>query len=224
MTQYDARQAVSAFFLAPTEALRGLLPVGLSPLEVRPRHGVLAITGFDFWRSGVGPYAEVACSVLVPPFCPPGEELPHAASFPFALHTSTLASAEDAELRWALPRAPRAAEVRFTHDAGRYEVALYDEGALVLHLRVNRGPPEPGARVYQLFTRRGAQLSRVALRIEGAFEQRDDEGGQLTLGDHPLARQLGALLADDVPIFEQSMAEGTQRFGALQPVGAGGGA
>lgn len=217
MTRYDARQAVSAFFLAPTEKLRPLLPRSLSPLEARPRHGVLAITGFDFHTSGVGPYAEVALSVLVPPFCPRGEPMRHAASFPFALATTTPASAEDAEQRWGLPRYSRSVDVRHASDAERHAVALYDEGALVLRLTVGRGTPEHGDRTYQLFTRKGPELYRVDLNIEGPFEQRDDETGSLELGDHPIARQISELLADDVPIFEQCMAAGIQRFGELTP-------
>ncbi len=219
MSRYDAREAVNAFFLAPTDRLRRLLPAGLAPIEARPRHGVLAITSFGFSASEVGPYSELALSVLVSPYATRDEPLPHAASYPFALATTTPASAEDAEQRWGLPRYPRSVDVRFRHDAERYEVAMFDQGAPVLELRVRRGAPERATRVYQLFTRRGPALHRVALAIEGPFEQRDDEGGQLRLFDHPFADQVAGLLADDIPILEQSMEHGVQTFGALVPWG-----
>lgn len=219
MSRYDARQAVNAFFLAPTDALARLLPPGLCPLEVRPRHGVLAITSFDFSASEVGPYAELALSVLVPPYCRGGEALPHAATFPFFLMTTTRASAEDARTRWALPCVPYAGEVQFSHDARRYEVAMSVGGAPVLTLCVGRGPPQPSTRVYQLFTRRESALFRVSLAIEGPFEERDDEGGRLELFDHPVATMISGLLADETPILEQSMGAGVQRFGVLTPFG-----
>ena len=219
MSQYSARQAVSAFFLAPTEALARLLPPGLSPLEARPRHGVLAITSFDFSASEVGPYAEVALSVLVPPYCPRGEVFPHASTFPFALATTTPASAADATERWCLPRYHRPVEIQFSRDPERYQVAMFEDGAPVFELSVRRGQPEPSTRTYQLFTRRERQLFRVSLAIEGPFEQRDDEGGRLRLFDHPFADTVGGLLADETPILEQSMEAGEQRFGALTPFG-----
>ncbi|MEY3211381.1 MAG: Acetoacetate decarboxylase [Pseudomonadota bacterium] len=219
MSRYDARQAVNAFFLAPTEALARLLPPGLSPLEARPRHGVLAITSFDFSASEVGPYAELALSVLVSPYCPKGEALPHAATFPFFLMTTTQASAEDARTRWALPCAPYSGVVQFSHDAERYTVEMSVEGVPALRLSVRRGPPAPSTRIYQLFTRREASLYRVALAIEGPFEERDDEGGRLELFDHPVAAMISELLADDTPILEQSMEAGVQRFGVLTPFG-----
>lgn len=217
MSQYFARQAVNAFFLAPTERLSRLLPPGLTPLEARPRHGVLAITSFDFSRSEVGPYAEVALSVIVSPYAPKDEPVPHAASYPFVLVTSTPESAEDAEQRWGLPRHPRSMDVRFRRDTTRYEVALLDQGAPVLTLSVQRGAPEPGTRIYQLFTRKGAQTHRVGLQIEGPFEQRDDEGGWIRLHDHPIAETIAGLLADDTPILEQSMEDGVQTFGTPVP-------
>lgn len=220
MSVYSARQAVNAYFLAPTDALARWLPPGLRPLEVRPQHGVLAITSFDFAASEVGPYAEVALSVLVPPYAPKGEKLPHAATFPFALATSTAVSAADASDRWALPRYKRPVDVRFEHDAQRYQVALFDDGEPVLELSVRRGSPERGTRSYQLFTRREPQLFRVSLDIEGPFEERDDEGGRLRLFDHPYANLVAELLADDTPILEQSMEAGEQRFGALTPMAA----
>ena len=217
MSVYYAQQAVNAYFLAPTRALAGLLPAGLRPLEARPQHGVLAITSFGFSASDVGPYSEVALSVLVPPWCAKDEAFPHAASFPFALATSTPASAADAQERWGLPRHPRPVEVRYRRDASTYAVELVDDGAPVLSLRVRRGPPVDGTRTYQLFTRRDRELMRVSLAIEGPFEERDDEGGELQLFDHPLAHSLSELLADDVPILEQCMEVGVQRFGVLTP-------
>jgi hypothetical protein len=89
----------------------------------------------------------------------------------------------------------------------------------VLELEVRRRPPEPATRIYQLFTLRDRQVHRVDLHIEGPYEERDDEGGELRLFDHPLADRVASLLADDVPILEQCMEAGEQRFGSLVPHG-----
>jgi hypothetical protein len=219
MIQYDVRQVVNAFFLAPTDALARFLPPGLSPLEVRPQHGVLAITSFDFSASEVGPYTELALSVLVPPYCLRGEALPHAATFPIYLATTTPTSAQDAHTRWALPCVPYSGQIQFTHDARRYEVAMSVAGAPVLTLSVQRGPPQRSTRSYQIFTRRESERYRVSFSLDGAFEERDDEGGRLELFDHPVAAMISELLADETPILEQSMGAGVQRFGVLTPFG-----
>ena len=219
MSQYSVRQVISAFFLAPTEALARWLPPGLCPLEARPRHGILAVTSFDFSASAVGPYAELGVSILVPPYCLKDEELPCAALYPFELATTTPAAGADASERWCLPRYRRPVEVQFRRDPERCQAAMFEDGVPMLELTVRRGQPEPSTRVYQLFTRRERQLFRVSFAIEGAIEQRDDEGGGLRLFDHPLADTIRGMLADDTPILEQSMEAGEQRFGTLTPFG-----
>ncbi len=212
---YSFRQAVNAYFLAPTAALRPLLPPDLVPLEARPMHGVLAITTFDFHSSSVGPYTEMALSVLVPPFARRGGELPFAATYPFSLHMNTEVSARDARERWHLPFSEDRVEMDFTHDDDTWAVSVSMGGAPVLELTVGRAVAEPSTRLYQVFSRNGPTTCRVPLRIDGGFEQRDDEVGRLVLHDHPFADRLDGLLADDVPILEQCMDGGEQHFGEV---------
>lgn len=75
MTRYGFQQAVSAFFLADIEAMRKFLPQRLTPIEVRPGHGILAITAFDFIESEVGAYCAFVVSVVLPPFAAKGHDL-----------------------------------------------------------------------------------------------------------------------------------------------------
>ncbi len=103
ITRYGFRHALSAYFLAEADALSELLPRPLTPLTARPRHGVLAVSAFDFTESEVGPYRELVISILIPPFALTSAELPQAAIFPIAICTTTPASRLHAAERWYLP-------------------------------------------------------------------------------------------------------------------------
>lgn len=215
MTRYGFSQALGAFFLAPSSALRALLPTGLAPLEARPGHGVVALTAFDFTESEVGAYGELVLSALVAPYATRHGELPTAATFPFVLASTTPESRAHAAERWYLPEHDRCLEMAFTRDPGTHRVEVRDGGAPVLDLTVTRCAPSAGARLYQVYSRRDGRTHRVDLHIDGPLEQHDRERGRLELHDHPLAARLGALLADETPILEQSMGAGEQRFQTL---------
>jgi hypothetical protein len=217
MTYYRFHQALGAFFLAPSTALRALLPPGLYPLEARPGHGVMALTAFDFSESEVGAYGELVLSVLVAPYAARNGELPTAATFPFVLASTTSESRAHAAERWYLPEHEVCLEMAFTADSSTRRVEVRDGGRRVLDLTVTRCPPSNGARLYQVYSRRDDRTHRVDLHIEGSLEQHDRELGRLELHDHPLAARIEALLADETPILEQSMGPGEQRFQTLIP-------
>lgn len=220
MTRYGFQQALGAFFLAETDAVRALLPASLPPLEARPGHAVLAITAFDFTESEVGAYGELVISVLVSPFAPRGSELPVAATFPVILCTTSAASRAHAAERWALPEHDRTLMIRFESDAQTRRVVVEDDGAPVLTLSVERRQATPCVRLYQCFSSRAGQVHRVNLNIEGSLDEHEEESGRLILHDHPLAARIAGMIADDVPLREQSMGAGEQRFEALLPHGS----
>lgn len=217
MTRYGFRQALGGFFLARSSTLQALLPSGLHPHEVRPAHGVLAITAFDFVHSEVGPYGELVLSVLVPPFAQRGNPLPHAAWFPIALATTTPASRAHATERWLLPNYERCFDIDFLRQGSRRSVVLRDSGQPVLRLDVERRRPAPATRLYQAFSAKQGRLYRVNLHISGELDEHQDEMGRLELHPHEFTTRLDDILIDDAPIAEQSMESGEQRFADLEP-------
>jgi Acetoacetate decarboxylase (ADC) len=217
MTRYGFRQALGAFFLADSAQLRKLLPAALHVLEARPGHAVLAVTAFDFVESEVGPYGELVLSVLVSPFAGRGNALPHAASFPIALATTSVASRAHAAQRWLLPEYERCFEIDFSRDGAHHKVTVRDQDKLVLTLSVERRHPVPTTRLYQVFSARENRVHRVNLHILGNLDEHQEETGLLELPPHSFTSHVSTTLLDDSPFTEQSMDHGEQQFAELVP-------
>jgi hypothetical protein len=218
MIRYAFRQVIGAFFFADASALRTWLPRGLTPFEMCPGHAMLAVTIFDFVESEVGPYGELVVSVLVPPFAGRGTELPHAASFPVALATTTSASRAHAFERWFLPRHERCMQMEFVQHGKRRSVNVRDAGEPVLTLSVEHGNTTPSARLYQVFSVRDGRIYRVNVRVSGELDEHQDESGHLELHSHALGKRIADALLDEHPVMEQSMGAGEElRIGDLVP-------
>lgn len=218
MSRYVFRQSLGAFFLAEAEVVRTWLPRSLTPFEMCPGHAMLAVTAFDFSESEVGPYGELVVSVLVAPFASRGSELPHAASYPVLLATTTAESRAHASEHWYLPRHERCMEMSFAEREGRRSVDVLDAGERVLSLSVLHGKTAPSVRLYQVFSARNGVTHRVNVRISGELVEHQDESGELHLHDHPWARRIAGVLLDERPMMEQSMDPGEEeRIGELVP-------
>lgn len=57
----------------------------------------------------------------------------------------------------------------------------------------------------------------MRIEIRGSLAEHEDESGTLSLGAHPLAARWGEWLDELVPMREQAMGAGEQRFGSLTP-------
>jgi hypothetical protein len=218
MSRYAFRQSLGAFFLGEANIVRTWLPRGLTPFEMCPGHAMLAITAFDFIDSEVGPYGELVVSVLVAPFASRGHELPHAASYPVLLATTTPESRAHASEQWYLPRHERCMEMNFAERGGRRTIDVFDAGERVLSLSIQHGKTTSSVRLYQVFSAREGVIHRVNVRISGGLDEHQDESGELHLHAHPWARRIADVLLDDHPIMEQSMDLGEEeRIGDLVP-------
>lgn len=218
MSRYAFRRSLGAFFFAKAEFVRTWLPRGLTPFEMCPGHALLAITAFDFIESEVGPYGELVVSVLVAPFASRGDELPHAASYPVMLATTTAQSRAHASEQWYLPRHERCMEMHFVEQNGRRTVHVLDAGEQVLSLSVQYRKTAASVRLYQVFSSRDGVIHRVNVRISGELDEHQDESGELQLQAHPWARRIADVLLDEQPMMEQSMDVGEEeRIGDLVP-------
>lgn len=212
MNRYLFRAAVGAYFHVDTKAVRAWLPPSLVPLEARPGHAVLAVTSFDFVDSEAGPYGEVVLSILVPPFASRGVELPHAATFPIVLLTTTDASAAHNAERWFLPGFGRSVEINLSQNDDRRILRVYDQGKPLLTLTVQRNGGAPATRLFQVFTTNEGALHRANVRFIGDLDEHQNETGRLELFSHPLADRIAQVLLDDLPIVEQSMNAGEEQY------------
>lgn len=218
MSRYEFRSALGGFFHAHTSAAAAMLPAGLAPLESHPGLAVLAVTVFDFHASEVGAYRELLASIVVSPWAPRGESLPHAAVFPVLLATSTQASREHATERWRLPKLDRCLSIDFDQSLGERVAVVRDEQRVVLRLRVTETKLVASRRNYQCVCADAEHSYRVMVDIEGQLSEHDDERGELELGevaDHPIAAMIAQLLDDPIPFREQCMDAGVERFGEL---------
>lgn len=215
MTRYGFRSALGAFFHANAEQAAALLPAPARPLESHPGLAVLALTVFDFDDTEVGAYRELVASVVVPPWAPRGEALPHAAFFPFLLATTTDASRAHAAARWQLPQLDRCLQIELESSPQRRTVTVHDDRQALLRLTVGSGAQVGSRRLYQCYSADAEHQYRVEIEIEGPLCEHEDELGELELNPHPLTATLEALLDDPIPFREQCMDAGEQRFATL---------
>jgi len=217
MNRYIFRAAIGAYFHVDTNIVRSWLPNGLVPLEARPGHSVFALTSFDFIDSEVGPYAEVVLSVLVPPFASRNGDLPHAATFPIVLLTTTAASAAHNGERWYLPGFERPMKIELLQAEDRRILRVSDEGKPLLTLSVKRNGAAPTSRLFQVFTTNKGVLHRANVRFIGDLDEHQDETGHLELFPHAVTDRLSNALLDDLPIVEQSMDSGEEQYADVVP-------
>jgi hypothetical protein len=215
VSRYEFRSALGGFFHANASRAVAALPDGLRPLESHPGLAVLAVTVFDFHASEVGPYQELVASIVVSPWAPRGESLPHAAFFPVLLATNTRGSREHATERWRLPQIDRCLSIELDRSAGERVAVVRDERDVILRLRVTETKQVASRRDYQCFAADAEFSYRVMVDLAGQLSEHDDERGELELGDHPIATSLAQLLDDPIPFREQCMDAGVERFGEL---------
>ncbi len=108
-------------------------------------------------------------------------------------------------------------DIRFEQNDEARQVCMSDGGVPFLELRVGRTRKAPSSRLYQCFSEHEEQIHRVDLRIEGVLDEHEEELGALVLKDHPLTNRFADAISDDIPLREQSMDEGEQRFETLVP-------
>lgn len=215
INRYEFRSALGGFFHADARRAAAMLPEGLVPLESHPGLAVLAVTVFDFHACEVGPYQELVASIMVVPWAPRGEVLPHAAVFPVLLATSTDAAREHASERQRLPKLDRCLTIEIDRVADGRVAVVRDDRHMLLRLRVTGEKPVESRRSYQCFSADAEHLYRAMIEFEGPMSEHEDERGSLELGDHPLAATLASLLDDPIPFREQCMDAGEERFSEI---------
>lgn len=221
--RYHYKDAINGFFEFRTDNARAILPHGLQPVE--PRHGmsVLTVTAFEFHDSAVGPYKEIALSIIVAPRIGHGEAMPRAAMYPFLVGTSTPEARRHGIEVWHLPHFPNDLDVTFQRGGGRITVGATEAGKPILTLAItdNGGVGwESVEHLYQTFTHdeNGSYISPLVM--SGPFMEHEEERGSLELHPHLFTRAIERDEVTTTPFREQWMRDGVEVIHPLQPLAA----
>jgi len=220
---YHYRDAINGFFEFPTENARAILPHGLQPVE--PHHGmsVLTVTAFEFHRSDVGPYREIALSVVVAPRIGRGEAMPRAAMYPFLVGTTTPEARRHGIEVWHLPHYANDLDVEFERRDGRIAVTAAEGGTPILTLRITDSGEAAWENVehhYQTFMHDAGGGYLSPLVMSGPFMEHEGERGALELHSHLFTRAIDPDEVTVIPFREQWMRDGVEAIHPLQPLAA----
>jgi hypothetical protein len=220
--RYLYRDAINGFFEFPTATARAILPHGIQPVE--PHHGmsVLTVTGFEFHDSSVGPYREIALSVIVAPRVKHGEPMPRAAMFPFLVGTTTPEAREHGIQVWHLPHHPGDLDIDFERRESEITMKVAEAESPILSMVVT-DTGEAWEKVehrYQTLMHDdvGAYMSPLIMR--GPFMEHEDERGSLTLHSHAFTGALDPEEVTSTPFREQWMRDGVESIHPLQTLAA----
>ena len=219
LTEYHYRDAINGFFEIPTSNARTILPAGLQPVEKHHGTSILGVTSFEFSKSEVGTYRELALSVLVAPRVVHGEPMPRAAMYPFMVGTTTAASRAHAIERWHLPHHPSDLDIQFERESRRIAVTASADGKRILKLTVVDPEAEPWHPVvhhYQTFMQDEAGSYLSNLVMAGPFIESEEERGSLEWEPHPFTRAIELREVGLTPFREQWMTDGLESIHPLQ--------
>ena len=216
---YQDTTSMNAVFTASTERVAELLPDrDLHPVELRRGRCLLSVAAFEYRRSGLGPYNEVAIAAPVTFGRRAVRVLEAVAAVvrhAFTLHilqlpvTTELGRAGGVEL-YGYPKF--LADIIFTRGERRLACTLAEGGARILALAGDDlgryGPKRLHVTTYSM---KGETLLRTAIEFDDLefAETLRRSAATLELGsEHRLARQLAALDLDPRPLLFQMSPSG----------------
>ena len=202
-TQFRDGSAATGLFLVDSDRANDLIAdSGFRIAEVAPGRGVLALTGVHYTDTDCGRYDETTQAFFVVP-AGSGDRVPYlstwsdivrgrGASFAWRLQVTTGLS-RDAGLRmWGFPKTVE--DITFERKAGTATFRLRMDGQDVLRYRVrergHRAPAPVTSMVYSVFNGE-PHVSRLTQRYRDTGYR--FRGGELELGEHPMADDLRAL-------------------------------
>jgi hypothetical protein len=193
--------SVAGIFMAPTLALKNLLPTSkLQPLELFPGKGLLGFLAFDYRDTSIGPYREVAMAIPVrygtgfrAPLYP---ALRMSFSFSFEAYIWQLPLTSQVGLNagidiWGFPKFM--AEIDISEGEKSVTCTLSEEGRHILTLEVKKNAAKMKSYFdYTLYSVRGEDLLRTRVDgLSGSLGRSFLPGAaSLELGDHSLSRKI----------------------------------
>ncbi len=222
LTTYGFDSCVGAFFQMATADAKKILPDHLQPIEAQHERSVMAVLAFQFTESEVGAYDELVMAIITPPRVVPGESLPKAAFFPFAVATSTPESRQHAMERWRLPHYMADLDFDFVEEDGTMTVSVAEGDSPVLDLSVTAHDFNTTTNPYHCFTVGESVGSdgrfKVNIFMNAPHSEHEFEDGELVLHDHPMTEMLTRDEVSTYPFREEWYRAGVQTFEELEEI------
>lgn len=220
---YDA-SAVTLLYRVPEGAAAPLLePHGLRAMSDRKGRATVAVTWFDYRRTSIGPYNELAVTVMAAPSSARRGGLrdllsPYGLAGGFIVHlpvTTPIANAAGREI-WGYPKIVAEMPVDFRNEV--MVASLSHEGRRVVSARVplQRGVMVPTPDISTLSVQ-GGRVIRTTIRTRCPITLTRGKGAQLTVEapDHPVGYALEQLRVGEHP----TAVLWTHRFQSILPFG-----
>ena len=181
-------QSATVIFDVAVDAARALCPEGFEIVETAPGRAQFALALIDYKDNDLGAYLEVGTILFVRPLGG-GED----GTFITHLPVTEEFTCEAGNRIWGFPKSVERIELANTDDTSRWTLTM--DGELVVDVTVPRGgtdemPPMPLAS-YTLIDGR-PHVTRFTQGGSGSGVH-VGAGVSLTLGDHPIAKELASL-------------------------------
>lgn len=196
-------------FPADEDAVRDMLPSHrLHPVRLPGHRAAVAVVAYNYLETSIGPYGEIGVSPLctldrpAPPLLPAllQGRWPGFGGFVAHLPVTTAVARDAGRAVWGYPKF--VADMDFDLAPEGQAVSLAEGGRYVLRLEVRRGGlAAPDRSPLVTFTAHGDRLVRTTIATAAwATTALGRSGGHLSLGDHPVARQLAELGLGSSPV------------------------
>ncbi len=214
--EYHFGVGVGGYFDVPVENARRILPAGIEPMERLHGLGVLAVLGFDFHTSCVGPFGELVLALVVAPRIEPGVPWPRASLYPFMVATTTEASRRHGIDAWHLPHYPE--DIALAWKRGKGVVTMQADGAgkPILGMSVTEFRREQAQYRYQSLMEDAQGSYATTVAFSGPHSEHEDERGALRLFSHEATAALDIAQVNGTPFREVWIENGVEAMGPLR--------
>lgn len=211
-----------ASFAVPFDAARDLIAYsGLVPATPLPGRALCSLAFVDYADGDLDPYHEFAVAILV---CEPGRSgRKPAGAFIHQLPVDQTFTCEAGRTMWGFPKFiadidihPAATDTASGHGG---TCTLVHDGVPVLTLSIGAGLPLPSrATALDAFSCADGVLRRTSWSLDGSGSRLRPGGARLTLGEHPIARELRSLGLPRRALLSGTLRDVRMEFAAAEVV------
>lgn len=201
---YHRLDSFLSVWTADYHAARILIPsVRLEPLRIWPGRTAVALMAYDYHETDIGPYGEFA--VALPCFChDQGKRL--FGFFVQRLPVTTQIALDYGVKIWGYPKF--ITEMEFTNTFESRSLKLSEKGESILEMQVMKsGLALPWTIPTKTFTIRKGQIIYTEITTSGLTRGMPNGLARLTLGNHPMSKELASLKMGNRPLFAAEILE-----------------
>jgi Acetoacetate decarboxylase (ADC) len=214
----EVRDARSWFasFLVSADAMRNLLePTGLQPALAFRGKALLSLAFVRYNDSDLGPYQEVAIAPLVRG--PGSSSTKPAGAYIHQLPVNQAFTCEAGRALWGFPKF--LADITIAEGRRSTVCTLRHDGQHVLTLGLRNGVPGPMRdTALDAYSFLHGRLRRTKWALGGSGSRIRPAGATLTLGEHPIARELAGLGLPRAALMTGCVASVHMEFGEAEDV------